>query len=57
MLKKQPLLHLLYKLEKEQDGFYREPPEIRKWFYEEFSSKIDRMKCNICLDSPIDSSL
>jgi len=51
VLKKQPFLDVLYKLEKDNDGFYRENQKVREWFYTLFSEKIQEKKCNICLDT------
>ncbi len=48
MLKKYPKLDLLYKLQKEKDGFFREEKEVRDFFYKLFKS-LDE-KCFICLD-------
>ena len=50
ILKKEPYLDLLYKLEK-SDDFYRESKEVRFWFYEQFSKYIKLKECNICLDT------
>lgn len=51
MLKKHPYLDVLYKLEKNSDGFYRESPDIRKFFYTLFQKKLrNKIDCNICLD-------
>jgi hypothetical protein len=49
IIKKQPYLDILYKLQKDKDWFYRENPEVRKWFYDLFWELIWK-KCNICLD-------
>jgi hypothetical protein len=40
MLKKEPDFDLLYKLQYESDGFYREPQEIRNFFYDLFKEVI-----------------
>lgn len=50
MIKKEPLLDLLYNLENSWDWFYREDKKVRTWFYDEFDKKIKEKKCNRCLD-------
>lgn len=50
MLKKEPYLDLLYKLEENQDGFFREKRKVRDYFYQLFDSLIQEQKCNRCLD-------
>lgn len=50
MLRKEPYLDLLYKLEDSQDGFYREKKEVRDYFYNLFDSLLSENQCNICLD-------
>jgi hypothetical protein len=36
ILKKEPYLDVLYRLEKHEDGFVRESIEVRDWFYTAF---------------------
>jgi hypothetical protein len=36
ILKKEKTLDILYKLEKNEDGFFRENREVKTWFYEIF---------------------
>ncbi|MDD3646263.1 MAG: hypothetical protein PHH06_02535 [Candidatus Gracilibacteria bacterium] len=50
MLKKEPYLDLLYRLEKVDDGFYRESRVVRDFFYKLFGDMIKEQECNICLD-------
>ena len=50
MLKKEPYLDVLYKLEDSKDGFVREKREIRDYFYNLFDLLIKEQKCNRCLD-------
>lgn len=50
ILKKEPYLDVLYKLEDTKDGFMREKREVRDFFYELFDSFIQDQKCNRCLD-------
>ena len=50
ILKKEPYLDVLYKLEDTKDGFMREKREVRDFFYELFDSFIQEQKCNRCLD-------
>lgn len=52
MLKKEPHLDLLYKLNKDfNDEFYREDKAVREYFYKLFDSIITEKKCNRCLDN------
>lgn len=51
ILKKQPFLDVLYSLEKNDDGFMREKPQVREWFYKKFQEKLWKQKCNVCLDT------
>lgn len=51
MLKKEPYLDLLYKLEDSKDGFIREKREVRDYFYLLFDKYIKDQKCNRCLDN------
>ncbi len=50
ILQKEKTLDVLYKLEKNEDGFYRENREVRTWFYDIFSEYIGDKKLSICLD-------
>lgn len=50
ILKKEPYLDLLYKLEDNKDGFFREKRKVRDYFYELFDTYIQEQKCNRCLD-------
>jgi len=50
ILKKEPYLDILYKLEKSNDGFVRENREVRNFFYKLFDELIKEKKCNRCLD-------
>jgi len=50
MLQKLPYLDILYTLEKGNDGFVREKPEIRNWFYELFDRYITQQECQRCLE-------
>lgn len=50
MLKKEPYLDVLYKLEDSKDGFVREKREVRDYFYNLFDWLIRDQKCNRCLD-------
>lgn len=50
MLKKEPHLDILYKLEDSKDGFVRENREVRDYFYNLFDGLIKEQKCNRCLD-------
>jgi hypothetical protein len=40
----------LYKLEKNEDGFFRENREVKTWFYEIFWKYIGYERLSICLD-------
>ncbi len=51
ILKKNPYLDLLHKLDKEKSGFYREDLVFRKKIYTLFQEKLSRYKVNICMDS------
>ena len=53
ILKKEPYLDVLYKLENNPDGFVREKKEVRQWFYEAFGKYITQKECHICLDDAI----
>lgn len=48
--KKYPKLDILYRLQKESDWFVRERREVRDFFYQLFSEKLQEKKCRICLD-------
>jgi hypothetical protein len=50
MLKKEPHLDTLYKLEDSKDGFFREKREVRDYFYSLFDRLLKEQKCNRCLD-------
>lgn len=51
IIKKEPLLDLLYKLEDSRDGFMREKREVRDYFYNLFDTYITKQNCNRCLDT------
>ncbi len=51
ILKKEPHLDVLYKLEDTEDGFMREKREVRDYFYELFDEFIQEQTCNRCLDN------
>lgn len=50
ILKKEPYLDLLYKLEDSRDWFVREKREVRDYFYNLFDKLIKEQNCNRCLD-------
>ncbi len=50
MQKKQSSLQILYHMDKEKDGFHRQDIEVRKWFYDTFSTILKDKKVNICFD-------
>ncbi len=50
ILKKEPHLDLLYKLEDSRDGFVREKREVRDYFYKLFDEMISNKECQKCLD-------
>ncbi len=50
ILQKEKTLDVLYKLEKSEDGFYRESREVRIWFYDTFWKYIGDKNLSICLD-------
>ena len=50
MLKVEPYLDLLYKLEDSKDGFIREKSKVRDYFYNLFDKYIKEQKCNRCLE-------
>lgn len=50
ILKKEPYLDLLYKLEDSRDGFVREKREVRDYFYKLFDEMISEKECQKCLD-------
>lgn len=49
MLKKYPQLDILHYLELEDDSFYKESREVRRWFYTEIK-KMDH-SCLLCLEN------
>ncbi|MDD5769997.1 MAG: hypothetical protein PHE25_03445 [Candidatus Gracilibacteria bacterium] len=51
IIKKEPYLDLLYKLEDSRDGFVRENREVRDYFYKLFDEFLKGQKCNRCLDN------
>lgn len=51
LLKKQPYMDVLYKMDYDQDGFYRQSKEVREWFYNTFSEKVSWKQVNVCFDS------
>ena len=50
MQKKQSSMQILYHMNKEEDGFYRQDIEVRTWFYDTFSRVLKDKKVNICFD-------
>jgi spore photoproduct lyase len=50
ILKKEPYLDLLYKLEDSKDSFIREKRDVRDYFYNLFDKLLKDQKCNRCLD-------
>jgi len=40
IFKKQKDMDILYKMKKEEDGFYRQERDIRDWFYKNFSEML-----------------
>jgi spore photoproduct lyase len=54
ILQKEKTLDVLYKLEKNEDGFFRESREVRTWFYDTFWKYIGDKNLSICLDKKAD---
>ena len=50
ILKKEAYLDLLYKLEKNTDGYFRENRKVRDYFYKLFKTKLNNINCQLCLD-------
>lgn len=51
ILKKEKMLDILYRLEKNEDGFYREKRSLRDDFYAMIWEKLSFKNCFLCLDS------
>ena len=50
VFKKDPQLDILHTLSDSWDGYYRESPEVREYFYTLFESYMKNANCNRCLE-------